>query len=265
MISVKFKSLSSGSCGNCYFLALYDDSECLEAVLIDAGVSPRRLKRELAAEGIGLEVIRAMLITHDHCDHVRSLGSYCKHYSFPVYTTAELAAALSRHFSCKDYFPQRKATLSQDWNQISDRIEARYFIVPHDASQTVGYALRLSGYDFVIMTDIGAMTEEALSLAQSAGSLVIESNYDLDMLRHGPYPKILQDRICGGNGHLSNEECALALSSIVHSGLRNVFLCHLSEHNNTPTLAHRCSRAVLPPEVRLVALPRQSPSPLFNL
>ena len=123
----------------------------------------------------------------------------------------------------------------------------------------------IDGYKFVIMTDVGRMTEEALSLASQADTVVIESNYDPIMLKNGPYPEDLQARIRGGYGHLSNEECARAVHTFDHEGLCNVFLCHLSEHNNTPELAHKCTRAALNPAVRLVALPRQTPSVWFNL
>ena len=138
-------------------------------------------------------------------------------------------------------------------------------MVPHDATQTLGYAIMIDGYKFVIMTDIGRMTKEALDLASQADTVVIESNYDPVMLKNGPYPPELQDRIRNGFGHLSNQECARAVAQFSHSGLRNVFLCHLSEHNNTPELARDCTRAVLDPAIRLVPLPRECPSVWFNL
>lgn len=270
MKAFKFKSLSSGSCGNCYFLGIFEESgsgsHCECAVLVDAGVSPRRLKKELQREGIGLDCIAAMLITHDHLDHIRSLGSYCKHMHLPVWLTPELSRVLSRHFLTAKQLSGLQRQLETGWNEIvPGRISAKYFIVPHDASQTVGFAIMLDGYRFMIMTDAGRMTEEAAGLAGKAQTLVMESNYDYEMLRHGPYPKALQDRICGGKGHLSNAECAEAIAGLENGELRNVFLCHLSEHNNTPQLAFECTRAVLEPSVRLVPLPRQSPSPLFLL
>ena len=273
MKRIKFKSLSSGSCGNCYFLGVFEDEEeglggqrCEAAVLVDAGVSPRRLKKELLREGINLDCLGGMLITHDHLDHIRSLGSYCKHLKLPVWLTPEISKVLSRHFMTAKYLGGVRRELSEGWNEIvPGRISARYFLVPHDASQTVGYAIRIDGYRFMIMTDAGRMTDEAAQLASAADTVVIESNYDYEMLRNGPYTKALQDRICGGHGHLSNAECADAVAGFAHDGLRNVFLCHLSEHNNTPQLAFDCTRKVLDPAVRLVPLPRQTPSPLFEL
>lgn len=275
MKTIRFKSFSSGSCGNCYFLGIFNEIEACEAgVLIDAGFSPRRLKKELEREGLCFDDFAGLLITHDHNDHIRSLGSYCKHVRKPVWTPPELAGALSHHFITGEYYGPCRQTLTPGWNDIvPGRIRVQYFAVPHDASCTFGYALLLDGHKFVIMTDIGRMVPQALSFARQADTVVIESNYDLDMLRHGPYPKDLQDRICGGHGHLSNDECAQALRDFVHPGLRNIFLCHLSEHNNTPELAYETNSSVLRACYtdadsripRLCPLPRMTPSPLFIL
>lgn len=267
MSRIRFKSLSSGSCGNCYFIGIFnEDNTCRNSILIDAGVSPRRLKKELSKDNIPLESISGILVTHDHYDHVRSLGSYCKHLETPVWVTPQLSPALARVHTIGEHYPLRRKVLGQGWNEICGHdILARYFVVPHDATQTVGYAIMIDGYKFVIMTDVGRMTEEALSLASQADTVVVESNYDPIMLKNGPYPEDLQARIRGGYGHLSNEECARAVHAFDHEGLCNVFLCHLSEHNNTPELAHKCTRAALNPAVRLVALPRQTPSVWFNL
>ena len=275
MKTIKFKSFTSGSCGNCYFLGIFsEDGACEAGVLIDAGFSPRRLKKELAREGLCFADFSAMLVTHDHNDHIRSLGSYCKHLHVPIWTPPELARALTHHFITGDYYPACRHELAEGWNEIvPGRIRAQYFAVPHDASCTFGYALLLDDYKFVIMTDIGRMVPQGLSFARQADTVVIESNYDLEMLRNGPYPKILQDRICGGHGHLSNVECAEALREFAHPGLRNIFLCHLSEHNNTPELAYQTNAAVLQACYaeaegripRLCPLPRMTPSPFFIL
>ncbi|MBR1578648.1 MAG: MBL fold metallo-hydrolase [Bacteroidales bacterium] len=275
MSSIRFKSFTSGSCGNCYFIGIFDESGACEAgVLVDAGLSPRRLKKELAAEGLCFDDFAGLLVTHDHNDHIRSLGSYCKHLRKPVWTPPELAGALSRHFITGEYYGPCRRTLAPGWNElVPGRISAQYFAVPHDASCTFGYALLLDGYRFVIMTDIGRMVPQALAFARQADTVVIESNYDLEMLRHGPYPKVLQDRICGGHGHLSNAECAEAIRDFLHPGLRNIFLCHLSEHNNTPELAYQTSSGILQEYIRqsdirpprLCPLPRMTASPLFIL
>ena len=143
--------------------------------------------------------------------------------------------------------------------------------MPHDATQTVGYAIQINGRTFVIMTDVGRMTDEAVQLARTADTVVVESNYDMDMLMGGPYTYELKMRIVQGCGHLSNDECASAIKKFWHEGLRNIFLCHLSENNNTRELAHKCSNAALEElgvekgTVALRCLPRQYPSQMYFL
>ncbi len=266
MKKIKFKSFSSGSCGNCYFLGVLDDDGIMRGVLVDAGISPRRLKKELAVEGLTTDCICAVLITHDHLDHIRSLGSYCKHLQKPVWATPVLMRSLSSHFITGDYLTAFRHELDSGWNRICEDIQVQSFIVPHDATQTVGYAILAAGHRYVHITDCGRMTPEAMNWCHQADTLVLESNYDVKMLLNGPYPPELQDRIRNGHGHLSNDECAAALRSIYHPGLRRVFLCHLSEHNNTPLLAlEYAADALKGTDVRIVPLPRQESSPFYEL
>ena len=244
---VKFFSLSSGSCGNCYFLSLEENGQHVAGIVIDAGVSLRRLKKELSLKGYSLDSFSAILVTHDHMDHIRHLGSYCKHLSKPVFATETLHRALARHCFTSDWIQGCSRTLDDtDWTVIvPDKIFAKYFIVPHDATQTVGFAIWLGGYKFVIMTDIGEMTEEALAYARNADTVVIESNYDMGMLLTGSYTYELKMRICKGNGHLCNDKCAEAIRQFCNPELKHLFLCHLSENNNTPELAFAASSEAL--------------------
>lgn len=286
MRSVRFKSFSSGSCGNCYFLGLEEDGVWTDAVLVDAGVSLRAVKRELLNEHIPLSCIKAMLVTHDHFDHIRSLGSYCKYLKLPVWATPELLTAMSYHSYTLEHLAAVRCPLERDvWNDIIPGVlSARYFVVPHDASQTVGYGIRLAGLNFVIMTDLGRMTAEALSYASHAHVVVVESNYDREMLMNGSYPYELKMRISRGNGHLSNDECADAVRRFYHKDLTHLFLCHLSENNNTPELAIKATSdaladiGLLPSYDRssyfaseegdsivMQPLPRRTPSRLFTL
>lgn len=267
---LRFMSLSSGSCGNCYYLE-YSDASGRQAILIDAGVSLRRLKQILSDNGLDENSFGAILVTHDHMDHIRSLASYCKKLNKPVYATGVLHAALAAHSFGSPYMEQCRKELAEDsWNDVCG-FKVRYFIVPHDATQTVGYYIHAGDRKFVIMTDIGRMTDEALQYASDADTVVVESNYDMDMLISGPYTHELKMRICQGHGHLSNDECAFAIRQFWHPGLRNIFLCHLSDHNNTPELAYSSAREVLRQlgvedgTVNLRALPRQTPSPMINL
>lgn len=265
-INVKFLSLSSGSSGNCYFLGRFDGENCLGGILIDAGVSLKRLKSILSDHGLSTDDFGAILITHDHMDHVRSLASYCKKLSKPIWTSDVLAdALLSRTLKLASLGATVLKLVEDGWNDVCG-FGVRYFVVPHDATQTIGYAIRIpldelpegtslsqmlgvSGeircHNFFIMTDAGRVTDEAIAFAKESDSVVFESNYDVDMLMGGPYTHELKMRIMNGHGHLSNDECAHALHRFFHPSLRNVFLCHLSENNNTPRLAYEASRAVL--------------------
>ena len=259
-------SLSSGSCGNCYYLG----SEA-GGILIDAGVSLRRLKKTLLENGLDMDSFSAVLVTHDHLDHIRHLGSFCKKLNRPVYTTDVIHGALARHtFTAPTIAPCRRVLKDGEWNEVAG-MKVRYFVVPHDATQTVGYAIEIGGRIFVIMTDVGRITDEAVQFARMADTVVVESNYDMDMLMSGPYTYELKMRIVQGCGHLSNDECASAIRRFWHEGLKNIFLCHLSENNNTRELAYGCSLDALADmgvekgTVALRCLPREYPSQMFVL
>lgn len=263
---MRFMSLSSGSCGNCYYLGTGD-----KGLLIDAGVNFKRLKKILEDNSLSIDSFGGILVTHDHLDHIRHLGQFCRKLYKPVYTTSVLRAALLRHtFTAGSFGACSKVLEEGVWNEL-DEASVKYFIVPHDATQTVGYAIKMDGHTFVIMTDLGRMTDEAVELASAADTVVVESNYDIDMLMGGPYTYELKMRIVQGNGHLSNDECAAAIRRFWHPGLKNIFLCHLSENNNTPDLAFRSAAAALEQagvekgSVALRCLPRRTPSPLFLL
>lgn len=236
---MKFISFTSGSCGNCYYLGTEGG-----AMLIDAGASMRKVRKILAERGLSLSDCRTVLVTHDHLDHIRFLGSFCKYVDCRVFAPARLHRALTVHsFTC-DHFPSKGTVLEAEaWNQAGP-FSVRFFEVPHDATQTVGFAVRCEGRLFVLMTDLEHVTPEAMEWASQADTVVIESNYDREMLLDGPYPPELKQRILK-EGHLSNDDCARAVKEFYHEGLRNLFLCHLSGNNNTPRKAYDCTVSAL--------------------
>jgi phosphoribosyl 1,2-cyclic phosphodiesterase len=234
-------------------------------------VSLRRLKKVLMEYNLDYYSFSAVLVTHDHLDHIRHLGSFCKRLNKPVYTSEVIHGALARHtFTAPTIAPCRRVLPEGEAVEIAG-MKVRYFVVPHDATQTVGYSIEVEGRRFVIMTDVGRMTDEAVAFAREADTVVVESNYDMDMLMSGPYTYELKMRIVQGCGHLSNDECASAIRRFWHPGLRNIFLCHLSENNNTHELAYKCSLEALESlgvkkgELALRCLPRQYPSQMFTL
>lgn len=269
---MRFMSFTSGSCGNCYYLGTEPGADGRSrALLIDAGASMRRVKKIMMEKKLCIDDVCGILVTHDHLDHIRFLGTFCKYLRARVYAPKKLHGALAVHSFTKDHVAGCRQVLdSQDWTSVSDCFEIRYFVVPHDATQTVGYAVRCEGHLFVLMTDLEHVTPEAMELASVADTVVIESNYDYDMLVNGPYPPELKKRILN-EGHLCNDDTAAAIKEFYHDGLRNLFLCHLSGENNAPKIAYDCAMNALceigveKGRVHLRTLERGVPSPLINL
>ena len=267
----RFLSFTSGSCGNCAYLGYVAEDGTAHGVLIDAGISLRRMNAILRSCNLSYDMIDAVLVTHDHGDHIRHLGSYCKKLSLPVWATTAVHDALSHHFLTRDHISScRRDFVPGKRNEVAPGIGVRYFVVPHDATETVGFGIEMpDGHRFVLMTDLGYVTPEAMAFAREADTLVIESNYDVDMLMGGDYPHVLKMRIAEG-AHLSNDACAEAIRKAWHPGLRNLFLCHLSGNNNTPSLALLSARAALSDAgadaaVQLRILPRSVATPLLTL
>lgn len=260
---VRFLSLSSGSNGNCYYFG--NDRT---AFLIDLGIGTRTVKKRLAEYGLGIDGIDAVFVTHDHFDHIKSLGTFTERYRKPVYLTRTLEQALRRNFctagrlkGCVRYLEEGRETI------LDEDLHITPFVVPHDATQTVGYHFTFEGERFTVMTDLGEVTDEAVHYASLADHLVVESNYDVDMLITGPYPRELKERILTQHGHLSNEQTSSLLRRARHDGLRDVYLCHLSANNNTPALALDAAKKTLESvgsRASLHCLPRACASELFT-
>jgi Metal-dependent hydrolases of the beta-lactamase superfamily I len=260
---VRFLSLSSGSNGNCYYFG--NDRT---AFLIDLGIGTRTVKKRLAEQGLSIDDIDAVFVTHDHFDHIKSLGTFTERYHKPVYLTRTLEQALRRNFctagrlkGCVRFLEEGKEAA------VGDSLLITPFVVPHDATQTVGYHFTFDGERFTVMTDLGEVTDDAVRYASLADHLVVESNYDVDMLVTGSYPRELKERILMQHGHLSNEQAASLLRRACHEGLRDVYLCHLSANNNTPRLAFESAQKTLGSvgsRASLHCLPRSSASELFT-
>lgn len=264
---VKFLSLSSGSNGNCYYIGNEESS-----LLIDLGVGLRTLKKRLAMRGIDIMSVDSVLVSHDHVDHIRSLGGFTDKYKRPVYATEKLHRALSHHFCTEGHLSGCAKVLKLGLeNTLLSGVKVTPFSVPHDASDTVGYYIDFYGERFTFMTDIGYPTDDAVKYASMAQHLIVESNYDFDSLVRGTYPQVLKMRIMQGHGHLSNEQTASLLKRSWHEGLKDIYLCHLSENNNTPKLAYNCAFEALQSigvtvgrDVTLHCLPRREPSPVYS-
>jgi len=236
-----FLSFGSGSCGNCYYLTNGTDS-----LLIDAGIGIRRLKKNMMEYGIKMNIVRGLLITHDHADHIKSAGSLSQEYKLPVYATKLVFEGLNRSYMIKNKVDESQMNIIDPGERFDiGPFAITPFSLPHDSSENVGYKIEVDGEVFTIMTDVGAVTDNVNKYISETNHLVIEANYDLEMLRVGRYPEMLKDRICSGTGHLANRQTAEALAQNFHEHLKNVWLCHLSEENNHPELARKTIETIL--------------------
>lgn len=223
----KFCTLFSGSSGNCTFI-----SDGKTNLLVDAGVSASRICAALAEIGYTPYDIDGILLTHEHRDHVAGVSILSRNYSIPVYAnvgTMEKTLAITG-WIFDDYIHTFK---SNEKFAVGD-IEVFSFSIPHDTIDPVGYTFRFDGKYYSVATDIGHVTESILKHLCKSEAVLIESNHDVQMLKDGPYPYYLKQRILGERGHLSNENAAHLAAQLVKWGTKRIALGHLSEKNNTP-------------------------------
>ena len=214
---ISFASSSEGNAG----LVRFGSTN----ILLDAGISARRITQCLGELGLSAASLSAILLTHDHSDHIKGLPVLCRKLSVPILWPGTT-------FHSKDPFEIGEITVTA-------------FGTPHDAQPSCGFRFEAGAETLGFATDLGYVTKEIYENLRGVERLVIESNYDPDMLRDGPYPPSLKARIASRQGHLSNPDCAELLSHLVADGLRQVALAHLSPHNNTPELAYNAAMAGL--------------------
>jgi phosphoribosyl 1,2-cyclic phosphodiesterase len=257
-VSVKFTILGSGSSGNCAYLETAD-----ARVLVDAGFSPLQIRKRLATIGRTPENLTAILITHEHSDHISGLLGMADKYHIPVYCNRGTQDGTVWAFKSKwaskknplldglDGTEQLKKKI--DWRlfetgasfEIGD-VSIETFSIPHDAQDPVGYLLRTAAGNFGFATDLGHTTKLVLDRIRAANVLVLESNHDVKMLQDCPRRAwSLKQRILGRHGHLSNEAAAEAAAHIMSAELRQLYLAHLSRECNKSELAHRVMSACL--------------------
>ncbi|MGN0068208.1 MAG: MBL fold metallo-hydrolase [Prevotella sp.] len=265
---LKFISFGSGSSGNCYYLYTED-----YGLMIDLGVGVRALKKYFKDFGLAFSDIQAVLVTHDHADHVKCVGSMSHEYALPVYTTGLVHTGINKNYCVRYKIGAECVHAIEKGVSFSlGDFKVTPFGVPHDSTDNVGYKIEYNGTVFCIMTDVGHVTEEMKAFISEANYLVIEANHDEEMLRNGNYPQYLKERISGGNGHLCNNACAVAIAENATTALKHVWLCHLSEENNHPELARKTVEQVLRSygivagkDFEMDVLKRKSPSGAYEL
>ncbi len=237
----RYCPLFSGSEGNCTYIGNAD-----AGILIDAGVSAKRIETALTERNIDPRRITAIFVTHEHSDHITGLKVLAKRYGMRVYATRGTMEALcegdrvSAGTSCF-ILPADDQTVAEEGG-----CAVTAFTTPHDSRQSCGFRVRTADERSVaIATDIGQMTPTVRGAITGCDLVQIESNHDISMLCGGPYPDFLKQRILAPTGHLSNPACAAELAALAKHGTTRFTLAHLSRHNNRPDLAFQAARAAL--------------------
>jgi phosphoribosyl 1,2-cyclic phosphodiesterase len=264
-ISFRISILASGSTGNSTLLETSSTT-----LLIDAGLGKKEMLRRFEALGRARpERVDAILVTHEHSDHSTGLAQMAREWNCPAYLTEPTHREIVKMYAAEDpekpayrrgspdhkpsRKPSRKAQIDRvEYIRAGERfeigdIEISPFAIPHDAADPVGYAFRTNGTKVALVTDLGYMPELVKHHLREADFLILESNHDLDMLKVGPYPWYIKQRVMSRTGHLSNSVVSdfLSDSEVFDGRARHLVLAHLSEQNNTPDIAQICAEQAL--------------------
>lgn len=230
--------LASGSTGNATIVK--NDEATL---LIDAGLSAKKLGQLMESRGVAAETIDALLVTHEHADHIKGLGPLARKYKLPIYANAKTWAAMDKHVgeledTQRNVF-ETGATL--DFGQL----QVESYAISHDAAEPVGFCFYQDGMKLSLATDLGYVSPNVKEKISDSDVLILESNHDIDMLRVGKYPWNIKRRILGDSGHLSNHAAGEALCSLVTERTKRVYLAHLSQDHNLLDLAKLTVNTIL--------------------
>jgi phosphoribosyl 1,2-cyclic phosphodiesterase len=248
--------LGSGSRGNAVYV-----SDGTTSILVDAGFSAREIDRRMRCRELDPGRLNAILLTHEHTDHVRGIERLVRRHRLPVYLTAGTLAGAP---SLRELPELSTITCGREFR--IDSLTVRPFSIAHDARDPSGFSIGANGDRIGIATDLGHATALVQEHLRGCRLLILEANHDPQMLVDGPYPWFLKQRIRGRNGHLSNPESMALLAEVLHPGLEHVVLAHLSETNNSPEIALREAAKVLEgTRVRLAAAAQSASLPIIRL
>lgn len=228
----KFCSLYSGSTGNSLFIESNNTK-----ILVDAGESCKKIVQSLSNIDIPINSIDGIIVTHEHIDHVKGLGTISKKFNIPVYANIETWDAMPLQKDKIDITNIRTFNVKETF-EIGD-LKINPFSIPHDAANPCGFNIYYNNNKISIATDLGHMNSEILNNLENSSFILLESNYDSNILKCSPYPYHLKQRIAGPNGHLSNDMAGKTISHLINTGLKQVMLGHLSKENNFPELAYK--------------------------
>lgn len=229
---IKFCSLFSGSSGNSLFIAAGNTK-----ILIDAGLSGKRIIGALHSIGENPSELSAILVSHEHSDHTRGVGIVSRKFDVPIYANESTWGMMEKEIGPVDARNRLYFNTGTDFEIGSILVKA--FSIPHDASEPVGFNFCFKDKKITTATDIGHITKELVNNFYMSDLILLESNHDVEMLKVGPYPYYLKKRILGDRGHLSNEMAAKVIAHLAENGTKRFLLGHLSKENNFPELAYQ--------------------------
>ena len=227
-------SIASGSSGNCIYVGSED-----EGILIDVGISMKRVLEGLKKQEHSFEHIRAIFVTHEHSDHISGLGPVLRKAPIPVYATPDTIESIWEKGNMKNISPDLFHSIRPDEEIEAAGMLIRPFSIPHVARDPVCYTVSMNGKKVGVATDMGCYNDDIIQNLADCDSLLLEANHDINLLQVGRYPYALKLRILGDRGHLSNDSAARLIKEILHPGLKSIALGHLSQENNFPELAYR--------------------------
>ncbi|MBE7064630.1 MAG: MBL fold metallo-hydrolase [Ruminococcaceae bacterium] len=237
---MKFCSLYSGSSGNCIFVGDKDTK-----LLIDAGVSCTRIEKALREIGEAACDIQAILITHEHQDHIAGAGTLSRRFNIPIYAASGTWDKINSDKLLTKIQTENKVSISAGSAFNVGSLSVSPFNIPHDAAMPVAYSIRNDCRKISVVTDMGFVTDEIRENVFGSDLAMIESNHDIEMLKRGPHPWHLKNRILSRTGHLSNDYAADFVTYLASCGTKHFVLGHLSDKNNVPSLAYDTVRISL--------------------
>ncbi|MFZ5353964.1 MAG: MBL fold metallo-hydrolase [Bacillota bacterium] len=264
-MNIRLCSLSSGSSGNCIYVGT-DES----GVLVDCGISGKEILKNLMDIGVCNSTIKAILVTHEHSDHVRSVGIVSRKLNIPIYANIKTWEGMMD--SIGSIKSENIRTFNTGTEFEISGMSIKSFTIPHDAADPVGYSLNTGKYKVSIATDLGYFSDIVRDGIKDSNMVLLESNHDIEMLKVSKYPYFLKRRIMSNHGHLSNEAAGNAAYELLQSGVKDILLGHLSKENNFPELAFATVKNILEEkkvkigrDINIELAPRSGISKFFSM
>lgn len=229
-MTLRFSVLASGSTGNAFFI----ESE-KERILVDAGLSGKEMDRLFGEIQVDPSTLTRILVTHEHSDHVKGLGIIARKYQLPIYANEKTWKAMESGLGKLSV--EQKFLFDVEEEKTFGDMDVQSFGVSHDAAEPMFYTFHQGDKKVALVTDLGYVSDRIKKIVENADAYIFEANHDVNMLRMGRYPWSVKRRILGDSGHVSNEDCGLALSDIISNRTKRIYLAHLSQDNNMKDLA----------------------------